>query len=209
MSIAIIGAGHVGTALSQAFRSAGEDVVIGVRDPSSAKHAPLRSAGLQLEPPVDAVNASTTLLLAVPWQSVESAIAGLGDLSGKILVDATNPILSDFSDIDPSPDRSGGEAVARFAGGAKVVKAFNTMTSYVMGDPDFGAVKPALAIATDHSDARREVERLGTAIGFQPYDAGPLSASRETERLAWHVINMAVIQGHRPSLCFAVLDKGH
>ena len=32
------------------------------------------------------------ILLATPWPATQAAIAGLGDLAGKLILDATNPL---------------------------------------------------------------------------------------------------------------------
>ncbi len=75
------------------------------------------------------------LLFATPWAATESAIASAGDLTGKIVIDATNPLHSDLSGLLFGTTTSAAEKVQLLATGAKVVKAFNTIGYNIMADP--------------------------------------------------------------------------
>jgi len=66
------------------------------------------------------------ILLATPWSGTEQALRSAGNLSGKIVLDATNPLKADLSGLALGHTTSGGEQVAAWAAGAKVVKIFNT-----------------------------------------------------------------------------------
>ena len=48
-----------------------------------------------------------------------------GDLGGKIVFDCTNPLAPQLSGLTHGHDTSGGEQVAAWAPGARVVKVFN------------------------------------------------------------------------------------
>ena len=87
MRIAIIGAGNVGKALGTRLASAGHEVVYGVRDPARDRGVP-GGAAVSL---TEAARAGV-LLLAVPWTAAEEACRALGDLSGRIVIDCTNPL---------------------------------------------------------------------------------------------------------------------
>ena len=88
MQIAIIGAGNVGTACGGGWVSSGHAVTYGVRDAAAAKYA-----GLSVAPVSEAVRAAEAILLATPWDATEAALKAAGDLSGKLLLDATKPIV--------------------------------------------------------------------------------------------------------------------
>src|SRR5215471_19702149 len=90
MRIAIIGAGNVGSALGRGWLRAGEDVVFGVPNPADPKYNPLPRE--RLLAPHEAARNTQTVVLATPWQATETAVKGLGDLSGKIVIDCTNPL---------------------------------------------------------------------------------------------------------------------
>lgn len=82
--------------------------------------------------------------MATPWPVTKEVVQGLGDLTGKILIDATNPVLPDLSGLALGMTTSAGEQVVGWARGAKVVKAFNTVGSNIMENRAFGAEKPVL-----------------------------------------------------------------
>src|SRR5438045_3836885 len=67
-----------------------------------------------------------TVVLATPWSGTHDAIQSAGDLSEKILFDCTNPLKPQLAGLELGTTTSGGEMVARWAAGARVVKIFNT-----------------------------------------------------------------------------------
>lgn len=66
-------------------------------------------------------------------------------------------------------DTSGGELVAKWATGAKVVKAFNTLGCNVYENPQFGAQKADLYICGD-SEGKKIVSKIAEDIGFDVVD---------------------------------------
>jgi len=207
MKIAVIGPGNVGATLGKRFVGAGHEVAFGTPRPERDKYDPLRDLGCAVVPPAQAAEDAGAILLAVPWATVPEVIRALGDLNGRLVIDATNPIREDFLDIDHQAQRSGGERVAELARGAIVVKAFNTIGFNVMDDPAFGDRRAALAVAGGDAAAKDTVFALARDIGFEPYDAGPIAAARSTERLAWHWIEMAMVYGHGRDFAFALLRR--
>jgi predicted dinucleotide-binding enzyme len=89
------------------------------------------------------VRPNGVVVLATPWAAAESALQAAGDLSGKVPVDATNPIRPGMVLTHGTTDL-GAEQVARWAVGARVVKAFNSVGMEVMADPRFGSQPAAL-----------------------------------------------------------------
>ena len=80
--------------------------------------------------------ASELVLLAVPWPVVPDLLDPLPDWQERILVDATNPFVSsDPLQLADLGGRSASVIVAEHAGGARVVKAFNSvaMASFERG----------------------------------------------------------------------------
>ena len=198
MNIAIIGAGSVGGTLGRRFLACGHSVRYGVRD--RAKYPDL-DAGT----PSEVTETAEVVVLATPWETTEAAIAQAGDLSGKVVVDATNPIASDFSGLIPGP--SAGEQIAGWAKGARVVKAFNTIGYNVMASPGFSEGPATLLVAGDDSEAKAVVHRLASEIGFDPIDAGPLAMSGYLEALAWIWITLAVKQGLGRDIAFRLVRR--
>jgi predicted dinucleotide-binding enzyme len=161
MQIAIIGAGRVGTTLGKRFTEAGHVVTYGVRNPDDAKYAALERRAVV----ADACAAAAVLVLTTPWAAAQSALASAGDLAGKVLVDATNPIGPGMVLTHGTTD-SGAEQVARWAPGARVVKAFNSVGMEVMANPVFGSQRSVLWICGDDAGAVDVVAGLAESIGF-------------------------------------------
>jgi 8-hydroxy-5-deazaflavin:NADPH oxidoreductase len=182
MQIAVIGAGRVGTTLGRRFAEAGHDVTYGVRSPDDPKHAALPSRAAV---PIACASAAV-IVLTTPWAAAEAALASAGDLTGKILLDATNPIGPGMVLTHGTTD-SGAEQVARWAPGARVVKAFNSIGMEVMANPTFGDQRSALWTCGDDPAAVDVVATLAESIGFEPVRLGPLSRARflEPAALVW------------------------
>jgi len=143
----------------------------------------------------------------MPWKVTESVLEGLGDLTGKVLIDATNPLLPDLSGLDTDTPTSAGEKVAGWARGAKVVKAFNTIGANIMANPSFGSEKPALCYCGDDAPAKQTVKQLAEEIGFEPLDVGPLTQARLLEPFALLWISMALKYGYTRDIAFKLLRR--
>ena len=195
MKIAVIGTGTVGSALARGFSRAGHDVILGSRRPEDEEVRALAAeTGAAAARPEEAAARAEAVVLAVPWAAARAAVEGLGDLGGKILVDATNPLGPGLALV---ADPSGGELVARWAGGARVVKAFNSIGAEVMARADRFDPPPVLFLAGDDGDAKETVALLAAELGFDPVDAGPLQRSRHLEHLAVLWIHRAIATGNR------------
>jgi hypothetical protein len=148
------------------------------------------------------VNASDVVVFATPWQSTEEAVRSAGDLSGKVIVDATNPLLADLSGLAVGTSSSGGEQLAKWAGSSKVVKAFNTVGFGVMANPKFGGKAAALFYCGDDAEAKKSVGQLASELGFDAIDAGPLTQARLLEPFALLWISLAVFHGYGVDIGF-------
>lgn len=124
MKIAILGAGNVGGTLGRKFAEAGHAIYFGVPNPS--EHADKKSFA-KVGNVADAAQDAEAILLAVPYDAVADALRECGDVTGKTVIDATNPLK--FADgklsLTIGFETSGAEKVAALAVGAKIVKCFN------------------------------------------------------------------------------------
>src|SRR5262249_24771470 len=128
MTIGILGAGNVGGALGSTWARHGHDVFFGVPRPNDAKTQELlKSIGKKARAGAvaEAAASAQVVVLATPWPVTREAIESAGDLTGKIVVDCTNPLKPDFSGLSIGYTTSGAEQVAQWARGANVFKAFN------------------------------------------------------------------------------------
>lgn len=202
MKIAMIGAGNVGGTLGKLWTAKGHDVMFGVRDPKDPGIQDLlKSAGSKARAGgvKDAAACGEVVVLATPWPATQDAIRSAGDLAGKIVVDCTNPLAPDLSGLVVGTTNSAGEEVARWARGAKVVKAFNTIGAPNFGNPKFDSEAATMFICGDDAGAKAVVGKLAAELGFDVVDAGPLLAARLLEPLAMLWIHLAFKQGLGPT----------
>ncbi len=200
--LAIIGAGNVGVTLGKRIQNLGYTVRWGVPDPTVPKYQ-----GLAVTTVPAAVEGADAVFLAVPWSAAEMAVKSAGDLTGKILVDVTNPIANDFSGLVHLGDTSAAEQIAMWAPRARVVKAFNTIGNNIMENPRFGEERACLLVAADDLAAKSLVIGLAEQLGFDPIDSGPLSMARYLEAFAWVWISLAVKQGYGREIAFHLLKR--
>lgn len=209
MKIAVIGTGNVGQALGVTWAQKGHEVIFATRDPESEKvREILARAGekvMAMSTGV-AVAAASVIILATPWNAVESVLKAVPDWSGKILVDATNPIAPGLK-LAVSGDGSGAEQVASWAAGAKVVKAFNTTGAENMINPVYHGEPTTMFICGDDAQAKTVVTQLAEDLGFEVADVGPLQAARYLEPLAMVWIRLAMVQGRGRNFAFKLVQR--
>jgi 8-hydroxy-5-deazaflavin:NADPH oxidoreductase len=194
MKIGIIGAGNVGATLGKAWAAKGHGVFFGTRHPSDERtRAAVQAAGptARAGAPAEAAAFGDVVVLATPWPTTEAAVKGAGDLTGKVVIDCTNPVKPDLSGLALGFTASAAEQVAGWAAGAKVVKAFNTVGANVMANPVVGGARTVMFVCGDDAAAKRTVLGLAGDVGFEPIDAGPLTQARLLEPWAMLWIYLA------------------
>lgn len=183
-TIAVIGTGQVGAALGPEFAALGHDIVYGSRDPerSDVRELVRRTAGnATARTPSEAVRGADIVVLAVPGELVDSITRGLGDLSGKIIIDPTNAIERVDGVFEMQVETSNAEIIQAAAPGAYVVKAFNTLNWRTMVDPASAGGPVSIPLVGDSSDAKAKVAALVEALGLEAIDVGPLRYAKYVE----------------------------
>jgi hypothetical protein len=176
MKIAVLGFGNVGSQMAKVWTKAGHDVVIGLRDMSHDTAAAQQITVVKR--PADATADADIISLALPWQSIEGVLADCGSLSGKIIIDASNPLDESLNVLVP-PAGSAAAQIALWATGAKVVKAFNTVGAALYGDSTFDSF-----FCGDDPGAKETVRSLIADTSAKPVDVGGLGNARYLEQLA-------------------------
>ena len=208
MKIGIIGSGNVGGTLGTRWARAGHEVIFSSSRPESKEVRELAAAAgpaARAASTAEAAGAGV-LLIATPWPATREALLSLGDLGGKVVIDATNPLL-DLDMLALGTTTSAAEQVAAWAPGARVVKAFNTVGYQVMANPVFGDSRALLFYCGDDPAAKEAVHRLAEEIGFDPLDAGPLRMARSLEPSALLWIHLAVKGGFGLEFAFRMLRR--
>ena len=203
MKIAVIGAGSVGGTLGRRWAELGHSVCVGIRDvaDADAKASDARLASVR-----EAAKDADVVVLATPYAANAAAIAAAGDLSGKILMDVTNPIGANFT-LAVGFNTSGAEEVARLAPRAKVYKAMNQVGFEVMADPAFAAGKPVMFVAGDDAVGKKVVLDLVSALGFEAIDAGELAIARLLEPYAMLWIHLMARRNQGRDFAFSLLRR--
>jgi predicted dinucleotide-binding enzyme len=192
MKIGVLGSGGVGRRLAAGFRTRGDDVMIGSRDPEKAELREWSAgpgAGVELGTFERTAEHGEILVLAVLGDAAEEAIAAAGPerFTGKVVIDAMNPL--DFSGGFPPKlsivgNDSLGERVQRTLPGAKVVKAFNTIGNAYFVEPRFSDGHPTMLIAGDDEGAKHTVAGILADFGWADVvDIGGIEGSRELEAI--------------------------
>lgn len=190
--IGVLGSGVVGRALAEGFLKHGYEVMLGTRDPSKQEilkwlaTRPGAQAGTFRETAIF----GEIVVLAVLGRSIEEVIelAGADHLTGKILVDTTNPLASEtpvngILEFTTGPNESLGEKVQAWLPNSHVVKTFNSVGSALMVNPKFEQGTPTMFLCGNSPDAKQTVSGIIVQFGWEPFDCGSIAASRALEPL--------------------------
>jgi len=212
MRIAIIGAGNVGGALGEGWARAGHVITYGVPDPSEARHRATAEAagGARLLPVPQAVQRADAIVLAIPFDAVGDAMKAVGDLTGRLLIDVTNPLRMGSAGLELSIgfDRSAAKYVASLAPGAAVFKTLNQVGFEVMANTGGYAAPPVMFVAGDDPARKPVVMGLVSDLGFHAVDAGGLRVARLLEPYGMLWIHMAINRKAGRDNAFAYLVRG-
>ena len=179
MRIGIVGTGAMGSAFARLLAEK-HDVWMGSRDTERGKQAADEIGAAGGGSYADVVPDADVVVLAVPWTAVEETLSQLGDLSGKVVLDITNPY--EDSGLQPLEGTSTGEEIQKMVPGANVVKGWNHVFAANMAAPEVGGVTSSVMIAGDDPAAKEKVFGLARDMGFDPFDVGDLTANRALER---------------------------
>ncbi len=188
MTITIFGKGNMGKAIGGNFEKAGQKVVYAGHDFKDAL--------------------GDIVVLAVPYGAVDSILeAHKAELSGKVIIDITNPI--DFSTMDSMvvpADSSAAAEIQKKVPEAKVVKGFNTTFAATLVSGKVGDNVTTVLLASDSKEAKEEVAKALDGGGLAVKDAGALKRARELEAMGFLQITMAVREQFGWTGGFAVIQ---
>lgn len=174
-TIAIIGTGDVAGALGPEFAAQGHKIIYGSRDPGRDNVQALVTRtghGASATTQTDAVRGADIVVLAVPGMLAPEIVKDLGDLSGKIIVDPTNPLNRTDHGLEHGVDTSNAEIIQALAPGAYVVKAFNTLNWRIMVDPSKSGGPVSIPLVGDSAAAKATVAKIVEGMGLEPIDLG-------------------------------------
>jgi hypothetical protein len=190
MKIGILGTGIVAKTLAAGFLKHGYDVMVGSRTPANLAEWASQNRGVVTGTFDAAAKFGDLVVLAVKGnRAVQAlALAGPDNLSGKTVIDTTNPIedappvngvLPFFTDFNQSLM----EDLQRQFADAHFVKAFNSVGAPSMVNPQFKGGKPTMFICGNSDPARQQVTAILDKFGWETADMGKAEAARAIEPL--------------------------
>ena len=182
-TIAMIGAGDMGSALGRLWAAAGYKVIFATRHPDEL--GPVVAAaghGAVAASVGEAVARAGIICLAVPYRAEPSIAAEHGEqMKGKVLVNVDNALAYRDGAIAEEAEAIG-EAIysARLFEGTRFIRAFNLKAAYSFPGP--GEVESAdfdMPWTTNDPSVRPIAEALIRATGGTPVYEGGLENARE------------------------------
>ena len=181
-TIGILGVGRVGAAVARRALGAGFEVGIATAKPVDeiAMIVDIVTPGATAVDATVATNADL-VVIAVPLHKYRTLDPTL--FAGKTVIDVMNYWAPTDGKIDDFENdaRSSSEVIQSFLEGAQVVKTLNHIGYHELEEDHtspHSANRRALAIASDHADAKRRVATFIDRLGYDPVDAGPLATGR-------------------------------
>ena len=205
MNIAIIGTGNIGGALGRSWAKAGHKIHLGVRDTANFKGKELAGVqGVSVHPIADAVKASEVILIAAVPQATADIVRAMGDVSGKVIIDAMNSVR-----MKPEGYNNTFDALVDLAKGAEIAKCFNSTGFENMADPLYpNNVHLDMYMAGDSKRAKEVAKQLALDAGFgECYDFGGNDKEGLLESFALCWINLAIIQGQGRNIGFKIVKR--
>lgn len=192
MNIAIIGTGNVGGALATNWSKKGHNIFLGVQDITNFKGQDLlKNTNTSVHKITEAVHKSDVILIATPPTAIFEIIEQMGDVSDKIIIDATNSIMK-----SPEPYKTAYHCLLDKTN-AEIVKCFNTTGYENMLNPIYNEEVIDMFMAGDSEKAKDIAKQLALDCGFSScIDFGKADKVELLEKFALSWINLAIFQGH-------------
>jgi predicted dinucleotide-binding enzyme len=134
------------------------------------------------------------VVLAVPYPAIADVLAARGaNLTGKIVVDITNPLnFETFDSLVVPADSSAAAQIAAALPQSRVLKAFNTTFAATLAAGTVGPLITTVLIAGDDADAKSTLAGVFISGGLEAIDAGSLKRARELEAVGFLQLTLAV-----------------
>ena len=186
MKITVIGTGNMGSGFAKQLSNAGHTVRVTGRDLAKAQALADQYPNVTAYAASEALGDSDAVIIATAYNDAVPALHGLGDLTGKVVIDITNPLSADYMSLTIGHSSSAAEEIAKAVPQAHIVKAFNTLFAQVLADgPEFAdSQRGTVFVAADHERAKQTAIALAQSMGWNTVDAGGLVNARYLEPLA-------------------------
>lgn len=194
MNVTIIGNGNMAKGIGTRLVSGGHKVTIHSQELTKGNELveQLKKVNADADVATVAVGAETDeiVIIATPYTEIENISKEYKGLSGKIVVDITNPVDFNTFQLIPEPGQSGAQEIAKILPEATVVKAFNTTLAGPLEAGQVDGKELDVFIAGDDEAAKSKLSELVKTSGMRPVDVGPLANARHLE--GFGLIQMAI-----------------
>jgi predicted dinucleotide-binding enzyme len=188
MNIAVIGLGNIGTKLATNLTAGGQKIIVADKTPAKAEKL-AGELGSNASPMSvrDAIGKADVVILAIYFDAIKEMVTTYrSGLTGKIVVDPSNPIAPDghggFKKTIPAEQSSGQLISALLPEGSELVKAFGTLGAESLASgANRSPERAVLFCATDYPEAGAVVAKLIAASGFSPVSVGGIDKSVRIE----------------------------
>ena len=194
------GTGPLGGGLARRFAAAGAKVLVGSRDHAKGGRV---AEEIRTDVPegdcTGGVNAETArrsdiLVVAVPYEGHADLLRDLaGPLSGKIVVDAVNPLGFDKQGAYPLevPEGSAAQQAAALLPDSRVTAAFHHVSAPLLVDLRVSSLDQDVLVLGDDREATDLVQALAELIpGTRGIYGGRLRNARQVEALTANIISI-------------------
>lgn len=188
MQVTIIGTGNMARGIATRLLAGGHEVTLLGHEAGKGEELARELSGTVGAGAVGDPIAGDVVVLAVPYDAAGPLVQQYGEgLSGKVVVDITNPVdWQTFDGLVTPPESSAAEEIQKAAPeGARVVKAFNTTFAGTLVEGEVAGQPLDVYVAGDDAGAKETVAQLVRDGGLVAIDAGPLRRARELERLGF------------------------
>ena len=179
--VGIVGSGMVGGTLGGVWVRAGHEVMFSSLELEhdkalAAKHGANARAGT----PRQAAAFGEVVMISVPYRALPEVGKSLAELiKGKVVIDTCNPFVSRDGEIAEWARRKGAAlASAELLPGARLVRAFNAIGAYRMGEAHKEPGRIGMPVASDDAQAVAIASALIRDIGYEPVLVGGLAMGR-------------------------------
>ena len=190
MKVGILGSAAVAQSLGTGFLKYNNQVMLGTRTTSKLDEWKSQHPGSKVGSFKDAASFGEILVLAVKGTAAADVLnaAGASNLSGKVVIDATNPIADEAPEngvlkFFTSFRESLMEQLQNGFPQAKFVKAFSSVGNAAMINPQFKGGKPTMFICGKDEAAKKKVSEILDQFGWEVADMGEVEAARAIEPL--------------------------
>ena len=189
MKAGVLGSGEVAKVLASGLLKHGHEVMIGSRTPDKLKEWLAANDGGRTGSFEETAAFGELVVLAVKGTAAADALRIAGNLAGKTVIDATNPIadappengvLKFFTSLDESLM----EQLQQEFPEVHFVKAFNSVGNSSMVNPQFTGGKPTMFICGNNDAAKQTVKSILDQFGWETTDMGAAEAARAIEPLS-------------------------